>query len=44
MFRRSVILTAGSALLAATLFAAAPASAQGKKIVSPFPAFRRSTR
>ena len=44
MFRRSVILTAGSALLAASLFAAAPAAAQGKKITIAFPAFRRSFR
>ena len=29
MFGRSVILMAGSTLLAATLFAAAPAAAQG---------------
>jgi NitT/TauT family transport system substrate-binding protein len=37
MLRRSVILTAGSALLAATLFAAPPAAAQVKKVTIAIP-------
>jgi NitT/TauT family transport system substrate-binding protein len=37
MFRRGFILTAGGALLAATLMSAVPASAQGKKVVLAVP-------
>jgi len=37
MLRRTVVLLAGSALLAASLLGAAPASAQGKKVVLAVP-------
>ena len=37
MLRRTVVLLAGSALLAASLLSAAPASAQGKKVVLAVP-------
>jgi NitT/TauT family transport system substrate-binding protein len=37
MLRRTVVLLAGSALLAASLLGAAPASAQGKKVVLAIP-------